>query len=97
MKAAAMGTTSLEQLVIDDDIYERIFRISDGIRTEEDALAMDVIAAIGPARHLEEAHTIKYICPGSSRRTECSGSGGRERPKSLEKSAGAGGSAASRG
>jgi trimethylamine--corrinoid protein Co-methyltransferase len=59
---ASVGTASLEQLVIDDDIYERIFRMCEGISTGEDALAMDAIAAVGPAGHfLEDPHTVKHM------------------------------------
>ncbi|MGD0326397.1 MAG: trimethylamine methyltransferase family protein [Terriglobia bacterium] len=59
---AAVGTASLEQLVIDDDIYERLFRFSEGISVNKDTLALDVIAAVGPNRQfLEEPHTLKYL------------------------------------
>jgi trimethylamine--corrinoid protein Co-methyltransferase len=59
---AAVGTASLEQLVIDDDIYERIFRFQEGISVNSDTLALEVIAAVGPQRHyLEEPHTLKYL------------------------------------
>ncbi len=59
---ASVGTASLEQLVIDDDIYGRIFRTCEGIDTSEDALARDVIQAVGPSRHfLDQPHTIKYM------------------------------------
>jgi len=59
---AAVGTASLEQLVIDDDIYERIFRFVEGINVDNDTLALEVIAAVGPQHHfLEQPHTLKYL------------------------------------
>lgn len=59
---AAVGTASLEQLVIDDDIYDRIFRIREGITFDKDTLALDVIAEVGPMHHfLDNPHTIKYM------------------------------------
>jgi trimethylamine--corrinoid protein Co-methyltransferase len=59
---AAVGTASLEQLVIDDDIYERIFRFQEGISINRDTLASEVIAAVGPQHHfLEQPHTLKYL------------------------------------
>jgi len=59
---AAVSTASLEQLVIDDDIYERIFRFRDGISINKDTLALEAIAAVGPLHHfLEEPHTLKYL------------------------------------
>ena len=58
----SLSTVSLEQLVIDDDLYGQLFRIYEGIRIDEDTLAMDVIAAVGPNHHyLEELHTLKYM------------------------------------
>lgn len=59
---AAVGTASLEQLVIDDDMYERIFRFRDGINVNRDTLALEVISAVGPRHHfLEKPHTLKYL------------------------------------
>jgi trimethylamine--corrinoid protein Co-methyltransferase len=59
---AAVGTASLEQLVIDEDIYERIFRFVEGINVNRDTLALEVIAAVGPQHHfLEQPHTLKYM------------------------------------
>jgi trimethylamine--corrinoid protein Co-methyltransferase len=59
---AAVGTASLEQLVIDDDIYERIFRFQEGINVDHDTLALEVISAVGPQHHfLEQPHTLKYL------------------------------------
>ena len=59
---AAVGTASLEQLVIDEDIYERIFRFVEGINVNSDSLALEVIAAVGPQHHfLEQPHTLKYL------------------------------------
>jgi len=59
---AAVGTASLEQLVIDDDIYERIFRVQEGINVDHDTLALEAISAVGPQHHfLEQPHTLKYL------------------------------------
>jgi len=59
---AAVGTASLEQLIIDEDIYERIFRFVEGINVNSDSLALEVIAAVGPQHHfLEHPHTLKYL------------------------------------
>jgi trimethylamine--corrinoid protein Co-methyltransferase len=59
---AAVGTASLEQLVIDDDIYERILRVCEGIDFNPDTLGLEVIAAVGPNCHfLTEPHTLKYL------------------------------------
>jgi trimethylamine--corrinoid protein Co-methyltransferase len=59
---AAVGTASLEQLIIDDDIYERILRTCEGIDVNPDTLGLEVIAAVGPSREfLVEPHTLKYL------------------------------------
>lgn len=59
---AAVATASLEQLVIDDDIYERIFRMCEGIDINADTLGLEVIAAVGPKQHfLAEPHTLRYM------------------------------------
>jgi len=59
---ASVGTASLQQLVIDDDIYERLFRFVEGISVNNDTLALEVIAAVGPQHHfLEQPHTLKYL------------------------------------
>ena len=59
---AAVGTASLEQLIIDDDIYERILRMCEGIDVNPDTLGLEVIAAVGPSRQfLAEPHTLKYL------------------------------------
>jgi trimethylamine--corrinoid protein Co-methyltransferase len=59
---ATVGTASLEQLVIDDDMYERILQICEGIDVNPDTLGLDVIASVGPNRQfLAEPHTLKYL------------------------------------
>jgi len=59
---AAVGTASLEQLVIDDDIYERVFRFQEGMNINRDTLAVEVIAAVGPQHHfLEQPHTLEHL------------------------------------
>jgi trimethylamine--corrinoid protein Co-methyltransferase len=59
---ATVGTASLEQLVIDDDMYERILDTCDGIEINPDTLGLEVIASVGPNRpYLAELHTLKYL------------------------------------
>lgn len=55
---ASQGTISLEQLVIDDEIYGNILRHKRGIRVDDETLAGTLIARIGPAgSYLAEDHT----------------------------------------
>ena len=59
---AAVGTASLEQLVIDDDIYARILRMCGGIDVNPGTLALDAIKAVGPHHDfLAEPHTLEYL------------------------------------
>ena len=59
---AALSTVSLEQLVIDDDIYARMYRHLRGIRVDEESLAFDVIARVGPSGHyLGDKHTVRHF------------------------------------
>lgn len=59
---AALSSASLEQMVIDDDIYGRMLRLGEGIQVNEETLAMDVIRSVGPNRHfLEEPHTVQHL------------------------------------
>lgn len=58
---ACVGTVSLEQLVIDSDIYGHIFRHARGIRVDEDTLAGDVIASVGAGgAYLLHDHTLSH-------------------------------------
>ena len=55
---ASQSTISLEQLVIDDEIYSQIFRHRQGIAINEETLAGALIARIGPGgSYLAEDHT----------------------------------------
>ncbi|MEM2843740.1 MAG: trimethylamine methyltransferase family protein [Candidatus Bathyarchaeia archaeon] len=57
----AVATFSLEQLVIDDEIYGMIFRIVKGVNFNEETLAFKEIAKIGPGgSFLGEEHTRKF-------------------------------------
>jgi trimethylamine--corrinoid protein Co-methyltransferase len=59
---ACVGTVSLEQLVIDDDLYGHVFRHMRGIRINEDTLAADVIARVGPGNaFVMDEHTLSHL------------------------------------
>jgi trimethylamine---corrinoid protein Co-methyltransferase len=59
---ATVGTVSLEQLIIDDDLYGNFFRHMRGIQVNEDTLAAEVIAAVGPGNsYLAEEHTLAHF------------------------------------
>jgi trimethylamine--corrinoid protein Co-methyltransferase len=58
----SQGIISLEQLVIDDDIYGGIFHQRRGIAVDEETLASDVIEQVGPGgSFLEELHTLRHF------------------------------------
>ena len=55
-------TVSLEQLLIDNEICGMIYRMLRGIRVDEETLAFDVIAKVGPGGHyLGQKHTLKFL------------------------------------
>jgi trimethylamine---corrinoid protein Co-methyltransferase len=59
---ACVGSVSLEQLVIDDDLYGHVFRQARGMDLSDEALAEEVIAAVGPGRDfLLEDHTLAHF------------------------------------
>jgi len=59
---ACVGTVSLEQLVIDNDLYGHIFRQARGLKVEEETLALNVITRIGPGKdYLMDEHTLKHF------------------------------------
>ena len=59
---ACVATVSLEQLVIDDDVYGHFFRHTRGIKIDEDTLAADVIARVGPGKaYIMEDHTLAHF------------------------------------
>ncbi len=56
---ACVGTVSLEQLVIDDDVFGHFFRHMRGIKVNEDTLAADLVAKVGPNNtFIMEEHTL---------------------------------------
>jgi trimethylamine--corrinoid protein Co-methyltransferase len=56
------GTASLEQMVIDDDIYGYFYRILRGVDFGEDALAEQLIAERGPGKeYLTSDHTLRFF------------------------------------
>jgi trimethylamine--corrinoid protein Co-methyltransferase len=63
-----MGMTELgmimsyDQLIIDSEIVKMTRRIMDGIRFNDDTLAVEVIEAVGPAgTFLNQRHTLKHL------------------------------------
>jgi trimethylamine--corrinoid protein Co-methyltransferase len=59
---ACVGTVSLEQLVIDDDLYGHMFRHLRGIQVDEGTLAADLIAQVGPSgAFIMEEHTLTHF------------------------------------
>jgi trimethylamine--corrinoid protein Co-methyltransferase len=62
------NAASLEMAVIDDEIYEDVFRIVRGIQVDEDRLALEVIDKVGPmGNFLAQRHTMKYLREGEMR------------------------------
>jgi trimethylamine--corrinoid protein Co-methyltransferase len=56
---------SYEMLVIDDDIYENVFRMVRGIEVDEGRLALDVIDKVGHmGNFLSVMHTMDYLRKG---------------------------------
>ncbi len=59
---AAQSIISLEQLLIDDDIYGNIFRQARGIVVTDETLAAEVIDRVGPGgSFLGEDHTLRHF------------------------------------
>ncbi|MHB1134160.1 MAG: trimethylamine methyltransferase family protein [Chloroflexota bacterium] len=59
---ACLSTISLEQLVIDDDIYGRMFRQLRGFALDADTLASEVIARAAPSgAFLMDDHTLEHF------------------------------------
>jgi trimethylamine--corrinoid protein Co-methyltransferase len=56
------ATSSLELLVMDDEIIGHVRRIVEGIRVDEETLAVDVIRAVGPGNQfLTQRHTYDHF------------------------------------
>jgi trimethylamine---corrinoid protein Co-methyltransferase len=59
---ACLSTISLEQLVIDDDIYGRMFRQMSGFKIDQETLAADVVARSAlPGSFLADDHTFAHF------------------------------------
>jgi trimethylamine--corrinoid protein Co-methyltransferase len=59
---ACVGTVSLEQLVVDNDLYGNIFRHMRGLVVNEDTLAGDLMAQVGPGNaYIMEDHTLSHF------------------------------------
>ena len=59
---ACVGTINLEQVVIDDDMFGHLFRHMRGITVDEETLAADLIARVGPGKtFITEEHTLAHF------------------------------------
>jgi trimethylamine--corrinoid protein Co-methyltransferase len=59
---ACVGTVSLEQVVIDNDVYGHFFRQARGLQVDEESLAAEVIASVGPGNsYIMEDHTLGHF------------------------------------
>lgn len=57
-----INTLSFEQLVIDDEICARVFRVLRGVEVDKETIADEVIQKVGPGGNfLTEDHTLKYF------------------------------------
>jgi len=55
-------TISKESLVMDDEIISGLYHIAQGIDVNEDTLATDVVAKVGPGGHfLGQRHTMRFV------------------------------------
>jgi trimethylamine--corrinoid protein Co-methyltransferase len=64
MEAGVMG--SFAQMVCDNEIAASVRRLRQGLSVNEDALAVEVIAAVmdGPRNFLGQRHTVRYLQAG---------------------------------
>ncbi len=59
---ACVATVSLEQVVIDDDVYGHMFRQARGLQVDDETLAADVISTVGPGNsYIMEDHTLNHF------------------------------------
>ena len=59
---ACVSTVSLEQVAIDDDVYGHMFRQARGLHVDDETLAADVIASVGPGNsYIMEEHTLAHF------------------------------------
>ena len=57
----SLSTSSVEQLVIDDEFYSMLFRLVEGIEVNDDTLAVDLIRKVGQdGAYLKEEHTRRH-------------------------------------
>ena len=63
---AAGMAGSFAQMVLDDEIAAGVRRLRQGLRVDEDSLAVGLIAAVmdGPRNFLSERHTVRYLRGG---------------------------------
>ena len=62
------SSSSLEMLVIDNEIYADVFRTIRGVEVDSDRLALDIIDKVGPmGNFLAQPHTMKYLKLGDLR------------------------------
>jgi trimethylamine--corrinoid protein Co-methyltransferase len=56
---------SYEQLVLDNEIFSYIMRLTRGIRVDDDSLALELIEKVGPkGDYLGEEHTLLHLRSG---------------------------------
>lgn len=56
------NTLPFEELVIDDEIVKMVFRLAQGVRVDDAALALDLIHKVGPGgNYLAERHTLEHL------------------------------------
>ena len=56
----SMACVSLDQLIVDAELFETMKRTASGMKIDADELAVDVVNAVGPRGHfLESGHTFK--------------------------------------
>jgi len=61
----AVETASLAKLVLDAEVARESDRVAAGIGMDDDHLALDVIAAVGPGgQYLAEDHTVRHLRDG---------------------------------
>ena len=59
---ACVSSVSLEQVAIDDDVYGHMFRQARGLHVDDETLAADVIANVGPGNsYIMEEHTLAHF------------------------------------
>jgi len=59
---ACVSTVSLEQVVLDNEVYGHMLRQARGLQVDDETLAADVIAAVGPGNsYIMEEHTLAHF------------------------------------